>query len=167
MKYGIGDIIEFQGVRERDGKVTVEEETYVDRINEICAYDDGRVGYWTQIYPELMGHRSEIREEEVTRLIESVSKYPTVPEFPFRKGQYIEFDWDGKAPNSKIRKKAVIEEIHWILGDGEPSLRISAGDAYICYEDDHKIEVIGELRPQRSGAEGDGRNSEPHAHQDA
>lgn len=144
MKCGFGDIIEFKGVRLHNGVESPDDETYVDRVTSICVYDDGSVGYWTQIYPELMGHRSEIKENEIVRVLESRGKFPELKEFPFKRGQYIEFTW-----NEKKRQKAVIEEIHWSYDnkDGEPLMRISAGDCYICYEDEHDIKVIGELRP--------------------
>lgn len=169
MKCGFGDIIEFQGVRDRDGKETIDEDTYVDRITSICVYDDGSVGYWTQIYPELNGHRAEIKENEILRVLEAKGNFPKVPEFPYHREQYIEFDWDGKTPGSKIRKKAVIEEAHWSMDDmdGEPLMRISAGDAYICFEDEHNIEVLGELRPQRVGAGGKRKDSKPDAREAA
>jgi hypothetical protein len=142
--FSFGDIIEFKSSKEKGS-------TYVDRINEICAYDDGSVGYWTEIYPELAGEESEVGPERIIRVVEpSGNPPPKVPDFPFKRGQRILFRWDGKkmpdGTYQKIYRKEVIKKAHFILSkkDKNPPMRIDAGDCYICTEDDHEIEIIGE-----------------------
>ena len=44
--YGFRDIIEFKCTEDKN-------KTYVDRIGDICVYDNGKIGYWCDIYPEL------------------------------------------------------------------------------------------------------------------
>ena len=156
--YGFRDIIEFKCTEDKN-------KTYVDRIGDICVYDNGKIGYWCDIYPELP-RAGEVPHENVVRVIESAGrKLPKVPPFPYKCGQRILYSWNSVKEGGKeipSYHKGIVTEVYVILAEdkSEPLFRVTTDLGHcVCTEDKHDIEVLDEPRSQRSSSKRDRKNS--------
>jgi len=138
------DVIEFKCAKNP-------ETIYVDQIGDVCVYDDGRIGYWCDIYPEVPGCGEVPHENVIAVLRKSKFAPPEVPEFKYKKGQLILYSWDTKKVNGKEEMayhKSKITEVYCMLCmDDEPAFRIVTELGHcLCLEDGHEIAVVEDIQ---------------------
>lgn len=125
-KHLYGDIIEFKHRKE----------TFVDTVNEIVIYKDGRLGLWTKLFPEYPSIGiPEIPSENVIRVVEKgKGKWNLTGGFDFKysAGDKIKFEEeDGSITGDEVTGVYIIICTHM-----PPGLRVETKSGYIVEEDE-------------------------------
>ncbi len=97
---GMGDVIEFKSQSNNGLSDQDECKTFVDRVDEIVVDSNGRIEYWTQLYPEYPGQDSGIATDRIIKVIHRSGKpFPQIPQPKYNIGQTVKHEHPDDAKN--------------------------------------------------------------------